>query len=183
MPMIREPATKKVPRTARQDPFTGEEWSLLRLAPALVSGGVGATDPSGLFTSIEQATAGVQGTARAYRRNGRRLRLFNALAADCSAPGVPDAKTLLGEGSCEQQMHHYKAAVLERVQAAVGLVARKGSRAEAQAYRQMILAMAEKVANGSNERAFVADVQRAAGVLLNRSRACRSASGACRHES
>jgi hypothetical protein len=162
--MNREPATKRVPRTARPDPFTGEEWALLRLAPALVSGGVGATDPSGLFTSIEEAAASVQGRVRAFRRNGRGLKLFCALAADCSAPGLPDAKTLLGEGSCEQQMHHFKTTALERVQAAVDLVARKGSPAEAKAYRQMIVALVEKVANGSSEHAFVAEVHRTAGI-------------------
>lgn len=166
--MEREPATKRVPRRARPDPFTGEEWALLRLAPALASGGVGASDPAGLFTSIEQATAGVQGTVRAYRRNGRRLKLFNALAADSSVPGLPDAKSLLGEGSCEQQMRHFKTAALERVQAAVDLVARKGSPAEAKAYRHMIVAMVEKVANAVNERAFVAEVQRAAGISGSR---------------
>jgi hypothetical protein len=106
----------------------------------------------------------VQGTVRAYRRNGRRLKLFTALAADCSVPGVPDVKTLLGEGSCEQQMQQFKTAALERVQAAVDLVARKGSPAEAKAYRHMIVAMAEKVANGSSEHAFVADVHRTAGI-------------------
>lgn len=178
-----QPATKRVPRGARQDPFTGDEWALLRLAPALVSGGVGAADPTGLFTSIEQATAGVQGTVRAYRRSGRRLKLFDALAADSSVPGLPDAKTLLGEGSSEQQMGHFKTAALERVKAAVDLVARKGSPAEAQAYRHMIVAMVEKVANAVNERAFVAEVQRAAGIPLKGTRACRSASEACCHGS
>jgi hypothetical protein len=149
---------------AKRRTFTGEEWALLRLAPALVSGGAVAADPSGLFASIEEATTGVQGAARVYRRNGR-LKLFSALAADCSVPGVPDPKTLLGEGSREQQMHNFKTAALERVKAAVDLVARKGSPAEARAYRRMILGLAENVANGSNGRAFIADVQRAAGTV------------------
>lgn len=150
------------PSMAKRRTFTGEEWALLRLAPALVSGGAGAADPSGLYASIEEATTGVQGMARVYRRNGR-LKLFSAIAADCSVPGVPDPKTLLGEGSCEQQMRHFKTAALERVKAAVDLVARKGSPAEVRAYRRMILAVAENVANGSKERSFIGDVQRAAG--------------------
>jgi hypothetical protein len=62
-------------------------------------------------------------------------------------------------------MQQFKTAALQRVQAAVDLVARKGSPAEAKAYRHMIVAMVEKVANAVNERAFVAEVQRAAGTV------------------
>jgi hypothetical protein len=36
---------------AKQDTFTPDEWTLLRLAPSLVSGGMAAADPSGLFAS------------------------------------------------------------------------------------------------------------------------------------
>jgi hypothetical protein len=48
---------------AKQDAFTAEEWTLLRLAPSLVSGGMAAADPSGIFSSIKEAAAGAQGIA------------------------------------------------------------------------------------------------------------------------
>ena len=50
------------------------------------------------------------------------LELFAALAADRSIPGMPDPKSLLGEGTREQQMQNFKNAVLERVRAAAALV-------------------------------------------------------------
>jgi len=52
-------------------------------------------------------------------------------------PGIPDPKSLLGEGSREQQLHNFKNAVLERVKSATDLVARKASPAELDAYRKM----------------------------------------------
>ena len=45
---------------AKQDAFTPEEWTQLRLAPSLVAGGVAAADPSGIFASIKEAASGAQ---------------------------------------------------------------------------------------------------------------------------
>jgi hypothetical protein len=107
------------------------------------------------------------------------LELFGALAADRSIPGMPDPKTLLGEGSREQQMQNFKTAVLDRVKSAVELVARKGSPDETAAYRKMLADVAERAANASKEggflgfggvrvsdkeSAFISEVKRAAGI-------------------
>ena len=111
-----------------------DEWALLRLAPSMIASGTAAADPSGLFSSIKESLAGAMGMADAFKTNSG-LELFGALAADRSIPGMPDAKALLGEGSREQQMQNFKSAVLDKARAAVDLVARKGSPAEADAYR------------------------------------------------
>jgi len=163
---------------AKQDAFTAEEWTLLRLAPSLVSGGTSAADPSGIFSSIREAAAGAAGMAEAFKANSA-LELFAAFAADRSIPGMPDPKTLLGEGTREQQMANFKNAVLERVKSAVELVARKASPAEAEAYRAMLAGVAQKAAEASKEggflgfggvrvstaeQAFIAEVKKAAGL-------------------
>jgi len=163
---------------AKQDTFTSEEWTLLRLAPPLVAGGLSAADPSGLFSSIKEAGAGALGVAEAYKANSG-LELFSALAADRSFPGMPDSKTLLGEGSREQQMQNLKNAVLERIRSAVSLVSSKGTPAEAEAYKKMLVGVAQQAANASKEggflgfggvrvsdkeQAFISEVSKAAGV-------------------
>jgi len=163
---------------AKQDSFTTEEWALLRLAPSLVSGGTSAADPSGIFASFKEATAGAAGMAEAFKANSA-LELFASLAADRSIPGMPDPKTLLGEGTREQQMQNFKSAVLERVKSAVELVARKASPAEAEAYKAMLAGVAQKAAEASKEggflgfggvrvsdaeQAFISEVKRAAGL-------------------
>ncbi|MGL6112209.1 MAG: hypothetical protein ACRC2B_19110 [Rubrivivax sp.] len=139
---------------AKQDTFSSEEWTLLRLTPSFVAGGMAAADPSGLFSSIKEAGAGARGVAEAYKANSG-LELFTALAADRSLPGMPDPKALLGEGSREQQMQNLKNAVLERVKSAVALVVGKASPAEAEAYRKMLVNVAEQAANASKEGGFL----------------------------
>jgi hypothetical protein len=163
---------------AKQDTFTTDEWNLLRLAPSLITGGMSAADPSGIFSSIKEASAGASGMAEALKRLGG-LELFAALAADRSIPGMPDPKSLLGEGPREQQLLNFKAAVLQRVKSAADLVASKASPAEADAYRQLLVSVAQKAAEASKEggflgfggvrvsdkeQAFIAEVRKAAGV-------------------
>lgn len=139
---------------AKQDAFTSDEWTLLRLTPSLVAGGTAASDPSGLFASIKEAAAGAGVVADAFKAN-RGLELFAALGADRSIPGMPDPRSLLGEGSREQQLQNFKNAVLERVKSATELVARKAAPAEAEAYRKMLADVAEKAAAASTEGGFL----------------------------
>ena len=163
---------------AKQENFTSDEWALLRLAPSLVAGATAAADPSGIFASIKEAAAGAGVVADAFKTN-RGLELFAALATDHSIPGMPDPKTLLGEGSREQQLDNFKNAVLERVKSASDLVARKASAGEADAYRKLLASVAEKAADASKEggflgfggvrvsdkeQAFISEVKKAAGI-------------------
>lgn len=163
---------------AKQDSFTTDEWNLLRLAPALVAGGMSAADPSGIFGSIKEAAAGASGMGEAIKAHAG-LELFTSLAADRSIPGMPDPKSLLGEGAREQQMLNFKSAVLQRVKAAAELVDGKATADEAQAYRRMLVGVAEKAAQASKEggflgfggvrvsdkeQAFITEVTKAAGI-------------------
>lgn len=138
---------------ATQSTFTSDEWNLLRLAPALVSGGMSAADPSGIFSSIKEAAAGA-GAMRDALKAGT-SELFKAMAADASIPGVPDPKSLLGEGPREQQLQSFKSAVLDRVRQAVALVGQKGAPGEADAYKAMIVDVAQKAADASKEGGFL----------------------------
>jgi threonine dehydrogenase-like Zn-dependent dehydrogenase len=163
---------------ANKDAFTSDEWTLLRIAPSFVSVGISAVDPSGLFSSIREVLAGASRTMAALNANNR-LELFSALAADRSIPGVPDVEPLLGSGSHEQQMQNFKHAALDRVKAATGVVALKATPDEADAYRRMLIAVAEDAANAAKEggflgfggvrvsekeRAFIDEVSKAAGL-------------------
>ena len=163
---------------ATKDTFTPEEWTLLRLAPSFVSVGVSAVDPSGLISTIKEVIAGANRTMATLNANNS-LELFSALAADRSIPGVPDVDTLVGDGPLELQMTNFKLAALDRVAQASELVGRKAIPAEAEAYRKMLVAVAEEAANASmeggflglggvrvseRERAFIDDVSKAAGL-------------------
>ena len=71
---------------AKQDAFTGEEWTQLRLVPVARRQWHGRADPSGLFSSLKESLAGAKGVAEAFKTNST-LELFAALAADRSIPG------------------------------------------------------------------------------------------------
>jgi hypothetical protein len=137
-----------------QAAFTTEEWTLLRILPSLVSGGVSAADPGGIFGSIKEAAAGMMGMVKSLQQ-GSNIELLNAMLADRSMPGIPDPKTMLGEGSREQQMANLKSAVLARITEAVNLLSRKATPDEARAYGQMIMGVAERAANASKEGGFL----------------------------
>jgi hypothetical protein len=137
-----------------QPAFTTEEWNLLRIVPSLVAGGVSAADPSGIFGSIKEATAGMRGMIGSLQQDSKGG-LLAAMFADKSMPGMPDLKTLVGEGNREQQIANLKSAVLTRIKEAANLVSRKATPEEAQAYKQMIMGVAEKTANASKEGGFL----------------------------
>jgi hypothetical protein len=126
-----------------QAAFSAEEWTLLRILPSLVSSGVSAADPSGIFGSIHEAAAGMTRMIKSLQQ-GSNLELLKAMLADRSMPGIPDSKTLLGEGSREQKIANLKSAVLTRIREAVNLLSRKAAPDEAQAYKQMLMGVAEK---------------------------------------
>ena len=134
--------------------FTTEEWTLLRTVPLFVSVGVSAADPSGIVGSIKEAAAGMTGMIASLQQ-GTKIELLGAMLADKSMPGMPDMKTLLGEGSREQQMANLKSAVLGRIREAADLVSRKATPEEAMAYKHVIKSVSEKAADASKEGGFL----------------------------
>ena len=163
---------------ANKDTFTSDEWTLLRIAPSFVSVGISAVDPSGLFSSVKEVVAGANRTMATLNANNR-LELFSALAADRSIPGVPDIDALLGEGTKRAADAELQARRARPSDAATGLVALKASPGEADAYRRMLVAVAEDAANAAKEggflgfggvrvsdkeRAFIDEVSKAAGL-------------------
>lgn len=134
--------------------FTDNEWTLIRIVPSLVASGVCASDPSGIFGAIKESAAGAMEMVEALKE-GANLELLNAMKEDRSFPSMPDAKSLTGEGTREQQMANLKNSVLAKVTEAVNLVSQKASPEEANAYKKMLLDIAERAANASKEGGFL----------------------------
>jgi len=137
-----------------QSGFTPEEWTLLRIVPSFAAAGVSAADPSGIFGSIKESAAGMQGMIDSLQQ-GSNIELLGAMLADRSTPEMPAQKTLFGEGSHAQQMENFKSAVLVRIREAANLVNRKATPDEATAYKQMIMSVVERSANASTEGGFL----------------------------
>ena len=133
--------------------FTADEWTLLRVTPSFVAVGVVAADASGLFASLKETLAGVNEANDALGSSSD-LELFQALAADRSAPAVPDVEPLLGNGPKDAQLENFKTAVLDRVGTAVELLNHKASPAETDAYRRLLVRVAQRAANAAKEGGF-----------------------------
>jgi hypothetical protein len=134
--------------------FTTDEWNLLRSVPALLAAGVAAADPSGLFSSIKEATGGMKGMVEGLQ-SAKGVELAAELLADRSIPGMPDPKSLMGEGNREQQLAGFRKASLEHVRKALDLVGTKASPDEAAAYRSMLMNVATSAANAAKEGGFL----------------------------
>ncbi len=137
-----------------KESYTSDEWSLLRSTPTFVAAGVAAADPGGIIGALKEATAGVAAFADFAARHAE-VQLFAALAQDTSFPAMPDPRTLLGEGDSAAQSANFQTAVIARARDALAVVAAKGSAAEADGYRQLLLAVAETVANAATEGGFL----------------------------
>jgi hypothetical protein len=134
--------------------FNADEWNLLRALPPLVSAGVAAADPSGLIGSFQEAAGGMKGMAESLQKAGG-LELAKELLADKSLPSMPDARSMMGEGAREQQLGNFRAAVLAKVREGLDLLKRKGTPEEVAAYREMLLAAADRAANAAKEGGFL----------------------------
>lgn len=133
--------------------FTPEEWTQLRILPSLVSGGVSAADPGGLIGAFKEATAGMKAMYESLQQSN--IELMKALFEDHSRPDMPDPKALLGEGARDQQIANFKAAVGAQIDQAMKLLDQKALPAEALAYKQMLMQVAERAANAAKEGGFL----------------------------
>lgn len=136
-----------------QAAFTPEEWTLLRTVPPLVTAGVSAADPGGLIGAVKEASGGMMAMIDALKSS--QLELMGALLADRTRPAVPDPKSMLGEGNREQQIANFKSALMAKIKEAGDLVSRKATPEEAQAYKQMLMTVAERAANAAKEGGFL----------------------------
>jgi hypothetical protein len=139
---------------SNKESYTSDEWSLLRSTPTFVSAGVAAADPGGIIGALKEATAG----ARAFAEYGTKhadSEFFAALAGDRSFPAMPDPQSLLGQGDPAAQATNFQHAVLQRAKDALGVVVHKGTPQEAAGYRDLLIAVAESVANASTEGGFL----------------------------
>ena len=128
-----------------QTTFTAEEWSQIRTAPLLVTTGVTAADPSGIFGSIKEAAAGMHAMIASLQAGGP-SGLLGSLLADKSVPSLPDLKSMLGEGDKAKQMSNLKTAVLGKIRGTLDILKQKASPQEVTSYTAMLSKVADNAA-------------------------------------
>ncbi len=134
--------------------FSTDEWNLLRSVPAILAAGVSTADPSGLFGSLKEAAGGMKGMVDGLKE-ATGVELAQAILEDRSMPGMPDPKSLLGEGNREEQMANLRKATFEQVKKSVDLLGSKATPEETTAYKSMLMKVADAAANASKEGGFL----------------------------
>lgn len=137
-----------------QTTFTPEEWSQIRTAPMLVTTGVTAADPSGIFGSIKEAAAGMHAMIASLQAGGP-SGLLGSLLADKSAPSLPDFKSMLGEGDKAKQLSNLKTAILGKIRGTLDILKQKASPEEVTSYTAMLSKVADNAANAAKEGGFL----------------------------
>jgi len=137
-----------------QTTFTPEEWSQIRTAPMLVTTGVTAADPSGIFGSIKEAAAGMHAMIASLQAGGP-SGLLGSLLADKSAPSLHDFKSMLGEGDKAKQMSNLKTAILGKIRGTLDILKQKASPEEVTSYTAMLSKVADSAANSAKEGGFL----------------------------
>lgn len=139
---------------SNKESYSSDEWSLIRSTVTFVTAGVTAADPGGIVSALQEATAGANAFTQ-FAEQHASSEFFHALADDKSFPAMPDPQSLLGQGDASQRLANFQTAVLARSKDALGVVVRKGTPDDAAGYKQLLLSVAERVANASKEGGFL----------------------------
>lgn len=137
---------------ARKSDFSSEQWQTLRTAPHLVVVAVASAGGSGLFGSIKEAIAPAGAMIDALKGDNELLRdIFQKEEMQAAVEEIrADAKS--GDFSAIQA--HFRDAARNRAQAAVAILKEK-SPADADAYGDFLMKLAERVANAATEGGFL----------------------------
>jgi hypothetical protein len=144
--------------------FTQDEIEKMMAAPMLVSMYVMGTAVSGPIGLVREMMAGVE-TAMQSAKNAAPGSLLNVLFSEENLKMQQDKLQQETKASTQdaQNMDAAKASMLAQLKGAVGIVAAKASPDEAEAYKQLMIQVAENVANAAKEGGFMG----IGGVLVN----------------
>ncbi|GHF55255.1 hypothetical protein HNQ07_003393 [Deinococcus metalli] len=137
-----------------KDNFSTQEWFQIMTGPGRAGAAVVAASPSGLTGLLAEAQA-IAASIRESVSSAGRTPLMEAMAADLlgKGPNPEELRDLQGERAKNMQE-----AVEQNVQAvrqAVWLVSAKTSPEDAQAYRDMLMQVAERTAQAAKEGGFL----------------------------
>ncbi|MFC4637364.1 hypothetical protein [Deinococcus hohokamensis] len=135
-----------------KDNFTADEWFKVMTGPGRAGAAVVAASPSGLTGLLAEAQA-IAASVREHVSRSGRTPLMEAMAADLL--GTPPDPNSLPQEERARNVEDVRAQSLEGVRQALWLVSSKASPADAEAYRAMMLEVAERTAQAAKEGGFL----------------------------
>ena len=132
--------------------FTAEEWNVIRRAPFMASLVVVAASPSGPFGVVKEMIA-VGKTLADVKLHGASSDLVKAVVADLETAEARQQSTPAElQGKAPDQL---RTAALDACRQAAAMVERRAVPSEAQAFKQWLVSVAQKVAEAAKEGGFL----------------------------
>jgi hypothetical protein len=139
---------------ATKTDFSATEWETLRDAPHAVVLAVAAAGASGLFGSIKEAMAPAGTLVEALQGENQLLRqICDKEEIKASIESLKDMAKSSNDFKIIQAI--YRRAAIDKSQAGLDLLKRKGTPEDVSAFRSFLLKLGEKVANAAKEGAFL----------------------------
>jgi len=139
---------------ATKTDFSATEWETLRDAPHAVVLAVAAAGGSGLFGSIKEAMAPAGTLVEALQGENQLLRqICDKEEIKASIESLKDMAKSSNDFKSIQAL--YRRATIDKSQAGLDLLKRKGTPEDVAAFRGFLLKLGEKVANAAKEGAFL----------------------------
>jgi hypothetical protein len=139
---------------AKKADFTPQEWETLRDAPHLVMLSVATAGSSGPFGSLKEAFAPAGAILEAAKGN------IELLKAICDREELKAAQTSIRDsvkagGDSRALRDQLQATAAEKAAAANAILKRKGSANDLEAYRQLLVDIADRTAKAAKEGGFL----------------------------
>jgi hypothetical protein len=139
---------------ATKTDFSATEWETLRDAPHAVVLAVAAAGGSGLFGSIKEAMAPAVILVEALKGENQLLRqICDKEEIKASIESLKDMAKSSNDFKIIQAL--YRKSAIDKSQAGLDLLKRKGTPEDVAAFRSFLLKLGEKVANAAKEGAFL----------------------------
>ena len=135
-----------------KDKFTPDEWFKVMTGPGRAGAAVVAASPSGVTGLVAEAQA-IGAAIREQVSASGRTPLLEAMAADLMGT-PPDPKTLPQEDKA-RSMEEARDRSVEGVRQAVWLVSSRVSAEDADAYRRLLMTVAQRTAEAAKEGGFL----------------------------
>ncbi len=136
---------------ADKSTFTAEEWATLLKAPAMAGLVIVAADPSGPFGAIKESFATGKALAEVKMQGGANA-LIDAIVQDF---GTPEGRELAKpSGMLGSSLEEAQANALSVCRNAADIVTAK-SPDEAEAFKQWLMSISQRVAEASKEGGFL----------------------------
>ena len=134
--------------------FSPEQWKALRTAPQFVALATAAAGNSGLFGSLSEGMAMASSIAEAMRGGNPLLR--DVFAKEEIKAAQDEVRGVLKSVADKSQLNtRLQSAAADSIKAALGALSAKGTAADADAFRQFLTGIADKIANASREGGFL----------------------------